>query len=394
MEIKEVNCSCLKGKLPCSHILTKLLKRFTQQELADIYGYNEKTIRRKLKLSDKPKLKFKRGRKRKIVGEIKNLLLSFTAYRSKDNTLTQQEMADRIWEEEKIIISQQTVSRFLIKWKRTYKKIHPRYQEQNIEEVKRFEENIRHLPLSQFSAIDECHFYLNHAPRYGYAPVGRRAISPAPGSKGGSYSLIIWVKNRKGQSMVNWELTDQKVNTQFFHDFLDKVKTLGEEEDYLIMDNASFHRAPDKRKELGLPSIEEQLLLKNSKPLAFPARSPMFNPVEPIINNIRRNIEKSRSWTYEKLRSSITREMENLNKEDLNKYFKKCLQDNLLKLINEADGVIVIVWKDWEEMKRVFTAVDKRAEETAYWECKAVTEELLEVMKEVENEQEWKKMDI
>jgi len=61
------------------------------------------------------------------------------------------------------------------------------------------------------------------------------------------------------------------------------------------MDNASFHRAPDKRKELGLPTIEEQLLLKNSKPLPFPTHSPMFNPVEPIINIIRHNIEKSRS---------------------------------------------------------------------------------------------------
>jgi len=115
LENKEVNCSCLRSKLPCSHVLKKLLQRFTQQEIADIYGYNEKTVRRKLKLSDKPKLKRKRGCKRKIVGEVRRLLISFTAYRSKDNTLTQQEMADRIQEEKKIIISQQTVSRFLIK---------------------------------------------------------------------------------------------------------------------------------------------------------------------------------------------------------------------------------------------------------------------------------------
>jgi hypothetical protein len=95
--------------------------------------------------------------------------------------------------------------------------------------------------------------------------------------------------------VVNWDLTAESVNTKFFYNFLEKVESLGEEKDYLIMDNASFHRAPDKRKELKLPSIEEQLLAKNSKPLAFPARSPMLNPVEPIINNIRRNIEKSRS---------------------------------------------------------------------------------------------------
>jgi hypothetical protein len=390
----KLNCSCLKGKLPCSHILTKLLKRFTQQELADIYGYNEKTVRRKLKLSYKPKLKRKRGCKRIIVGKVRNLLLSFTAYRSKDNTFTQQEMADRVQEEEKIIISQQTVSRFLIKWKRTHKKIHPRYKEQDINQVKKFEESIRHLALNQFSAIDECHFYLNHAPRYGYAPMGRRAISPAPGSKGGSYSLIIWVKNRKGQSMVNWELTDQKVNTQFFHDFLDKVKTLSEEEDYLIMDNASFHRAPDKRKELGLPSIEEQLALKNSKPLAFPARSPMFNPVEPIINTIRHNIEKSRSWSYEKLKNSISKEMENLDKEDLNKYFKKCLRDNLVKLINEADGMIVIIWKDWEKMRGAIIELDKAAEKDPYPGFKETTTEFLSIMDKIESKQEDRKVDI
>jgi transposase len=393
LENKEVNCSCLRGKLPCSHILTKLLERFTQQELADIYGYNEKSVRRKLKPSDKL-LKWKRGRKRKIVGKVRELLLDFTAYRSKDNTLTQQEMADHVQEKEKVIISQQTVSRFLTKYKQTHKKIHPRYQEQDINQVKQFEENIRHLPLTQFSAIDECHFYLNHAPRYGYAPMGRRAISPAPGSKGGSYSLIIWVKNRKGQSMVNWELTDKKVNTQVFHDFLDKVKLLDDKEDYLIMDNASFHRAPDKRKELGLPSIEEQLSLKNSKPLVFPSRSPMLNPVEPIINNIRRNIEKSRSWSYEKLWDSINKEMENLDKEDLNKYFKKCLQDNLLKLINEADGIIMIAWKDWEIMRAAVIELDKSATKNPYPRFKETTTEFLSIMDKVEKEQEGKKSDI
>ncbi|CAG8677497.1 6886_t:CDS:2, partial [Paraglomus brasilianum] len=69
-------------------------------------------------------------------------------------------------------------------------------------------------------------------PRRGYSPIGQRVISPAPGSKGGSYSLIMWVKNKEGKGVV---------------------ESFGEEGDYLVMDNASFHRAPDKRKELGLP---------------------------------------------------------------------------------------------------------------------------------------------
>jgi hypothetical protein len=179
-------------------------------------------------------------------------------------------------------------------------------------------------------------------------PIGDRAISPAPGSKKGSYSLIIWVKSKERGGMVHWELTDKSVNTQVFYDFLDKVKFLGEEKDYLVMNNASFHRAPDKRKELGLPSIEEQLSSKNSRPLAFPARSPMLNPVEPIINIIRHNIEKSRSWTPKQLKEAVDREMKKLNKEGLTKYFKKCLEDNLLKLIKEAEKFPYQVdWSDY-----------------------------------------------
>jgi predicted PilT family ATPase len=188
-----------KTKLPNPQILTQLLQRFTQQELADIYGYNEKTIRRHLKSSNKPRQK--RGQKSKIVGKIRTLLLSFTAYKSKYNT--QKEMAVCIYDREKIRISQQTISRALIEEKQTRKKITPRYQEQQISEVKRFEKNIRNLLLTQFSAIDECHFYLNEAPRFAYAPIGDRAISPAPGSKDGSYSLIIWVKSKKEQGMVH-----------------------------------------------------------------------------------------------------------------------------------------------------------------------------------------------
>jgi transposase len=178
-----------KNKLPNLQILTQLLQRFTQQELADIYGVNEKTIRRHLKPSNKPKQK--RGKKRKITGGTLTLLLSFTSYRSKDNTLTQQEMAIRIYEERRILVSQQTISRILIRKKRTYKKIHPRYREQKISQVKQFRETIKDLSLTQFSALDECHFYLNSSPRRGYAPIGQRAISPAPGNKKEGYSLII-----------------------------------------------------------------------------------------------------------------------------------------------------------------------------------------------------------
>lgn len=92
--------------------LTKLLERFTIKELADILKVNEKTIRRHLRPSNKPKQK--RGCKKKITGENLILLLSFTSYRSSDNTLTQQEMVVFIQQKRGILVSQQTISRILI----------------------------------------------------------------------------------------------------------------------------------------------------------------------------------------------------------------------------------------------------------------------------------------
>ena|SRR5947207_2719319 len=126
----------IKTKLPNLQILTKLLQRFTQQELADIYGVNEKTIRRHLKPLDKPKQK--RGQKPKITGGTLTLLLSLTSYRSEYNTLTQTEMTTLLHKERGILVSQQTISRTLIRRKRTRKKITPRYREQRLSQIRQF----------------------------------------------------------------------------------------------------------------------------------------------------------------------------------------------------------------------------------------------------------------
>ncbi|CAG8662341.1 2212_t:CDS:1, partial [Paraglomus brasilianum] len=166
---------------------------------------------------------------------------------------------------------------------------------QDLSQIRQFQETIKHLSLNQFSAIDECNFHLNEAPRYGYAPRGKKAISRSPGSKGGSYSLIIWAASKEKQGIIHYELVEKRVNTKVFHDFLVNANAHFEKENHLLLDNASIHRAPKKRKELGLPTIEEQLTPKNSIPTYLPSHSPQFNPVELLFNTIRHNIEKARA---------------------------------------------------------------------------------------------------
>ena len=105
LEIKEINksnsyCSNNNCHLPNPQILNRLHKesKLTWKQLAETYQVSERTIRRHAKQSAKEKQKFKQktGPKEKVVGRVQELLLEFTAYRSKDNTLTQQEMADRV----------------------------------------------------------------------------------------------------------------------------------------------------------------------------------------------------------------------------------------------------------------------------------------------------------
>jgi len=73
--------------------ITKLLTRFTQKELADIFQVSTRTIRRRTK---PPKPPQKRGQKSKITGEALDLLLSYTSYSSRHNILTQKEMANSL----------------------------------------------------------------------------------------------------------------------------------------------------------------------------------------------------------------------------------------------------------------------------------------------------------
>ncbi|WP_147410711.1 transposase [endosymbiont GvMRE of Glomus versiforme] len=64
----------------------------------------------------------------------------------------------------------------------------------------------------------------------------------------------------------------------------------------------------------------------NIESIYLPSYTPQLNPVELCFNNIRNNIEKSRSWTYEELKSAIDREIANLQKQDLTPYFRHCFE--------------------------------------------------------------------
>ena len=95
-------------------------------------------------------------------------------------------------------------------------------------------------------------------------------------------------------------------------------------EEELIKKLSKIHHAPDKRKELKLPSIGKQLAKKNIEPRYIVSYSPQLNPTELCFNFLRQQIEKNRPRNLEELKSYIGKKVEVLNQKDLTKYFNHC----------------------------------------------------------------------
>jgi len=54
-----------------------------------------------------------------------------------------------------------------------------------------------------FLAIDECSFYPNADPRFGYSLKGKRAVSKRPSGKGKHYTLLFCIKNSEGKGVIH-----------------------------------------------------------------------------------------------------------------------------------------------------------------------------------------------
>jgi len=151
-------------------------------------------------------------------------------------------MADYVFQEKGISISQQTVSRILREQRVSYKKLTYHYEQMpTMEEIKQFVDMARNLPASQLLALDECGFHLNEDPRKGYSLIGKRAIAKRPSSKGEHYTLLLCVRNVNGEGVIHYQLIKGGAKLENFYDFLEGINLSDSEKYYLLMDNARIH---------------------------------------------------------------------------------------------------------------------------------------------------------
>ncbi|CAG8442362.1 3953_t:CDS:2 [Ambispora leptoticha] len=266
--------------------INKLLERFTQQELAEIFEVSARTIRNQKKENNKPKKK--RGREAEISGKLLFNLFYFLIGQGGRKSYTQQKMADYLSKKAEQLNHLQKVSRF--------KKLFPC------------------LPQTEIIALDECGFHLNETPRYGYAYKSFRANYRKPSYLGNNHTLILCIQNIANKGVIHYELIEGGMKTKNFHNFLTNLKLPTNEKHYLIMDNLKVHHAKQSCIKLGLTTIKELLASKNIEPVYLPPYDPEMNSVEYCFNLIRQQVEKNKPRTYEKLKSIIDKiiELDNL----------------------------------------------------------------------------------
>ena len=268
----------------------------------------------------------KRGVKPTITGEVASLVRSY-ALEKENTTKTQQEITDYVCKELDIKVSRPSITILLKKLGITRKKLTWHYNQLNEEKAKAFNEEIKPLLTEcPFIAIDECSFYPNLDPRFGYSLKGERARAKKPSSQGKHYTLLFAISNLKKNGVVHWKLVEGSVDYKVFYDFLEELKPIGDKKNILLMDNAKIHIASNKRKEAGLPSVKEQMEKKNIEVRYITPYAPMLNPVELCFNLLRQQTEKQRPRNYEEMREAIKRVVELLNTKDLSEYFRHCVE--------------------------------------------------------------------
>lgn len=279
--------------------------------IADFYETSKRNIRRKRK----PNIQSlqKTGRRQKMDKKDIYFLLSYLS--TKKATL--KEMVNYLYEKREKSLSVSTVFLTLKRIKYSYQVIayrHPQ-QKQNLAEVIEFMERVNELPPRQLLATDESGHPLNLATRKGWGLKGQKITAHKP-SYGTNYSLLLVIRNVKNKGVIHWELIKGSIGTDVFHEFLANMKIPIEEKHYLLLDNIAFHKST---------KIKELLEQKNIEPRYIVASNPYLNPTELLFNVIKGYVKKQEPRTKEELEKVISGKISELQKEDLTKYFRDCL---------------------------------------------------------------------
>jgi transposase len=297
---------------PDLRVLHNLKSFLTANRIAECFAVNIRTVFRWLALPLDFVSPPRTGRPKRI--DQSNLPMVFEILKEKPWT-TMEELRGKL----EVDASSRTVHRFVRKNKITKKRGHTIFRERNEADVERFKGEMREQREFHM-ALDEASFCINDAPRYGWAPKGKRAYIRKPGGKGKRLSLVLCVSDSPDRPIVGFRFEEETFDSGKFHDFLESSVS---ERGRLIMDNASIHKAIRSCEKVGKKSIRDLCASKGIDPVYLPAYSPTLNPVELCFNFIRTVVRREFPTTKRALRATVERAISQLGSR-VQKMFVHC----------------------------------------------------------------------
>ena len=183
-------------------------------------------------------------------------------------------------------------------------------------------EEVNRLPQHLILSTDESGFPLNLTLRKGWGIKGQK-ITRFKEHYATNYSLLLLIHNTEKGGIIHWELVEGAVNTEIFANFLNNVELPTDDKHHLLIDRLSAHRSK---------KVKELLASKNIEPRYIVSANPWLNPIEEIFNVIKGEVKKCEPKTEKELRKVISKKINELQEEDLRKYFRDCLDfDFILK---------------------------------------------------------------
>ena len=170
----------------------------------------------------------------------------------------------------------------LSRMKITYKK-EPKYKSRNEQKRKEFMERIEGLEVSDLVFCDEMGEDDNIAPLYGWSEEGCRAYGEVEGFRKERRSIIAGYTPGTKQLIAPMEykgFTDTRLFNQWLEDQLCPNLRKGQ---YVILDNAEFHKSP----------LTEEIIKRAGFHLLYlPPYSPDLNPIENCWANFKNYLRK------------------------------------------------------------------------------------------------------
>ena len=199
----------------------------------------------------------------------------------------------------------------------TRKRVTKRYDQQDEGKVQAFLSSLPPQSTSEWLALDECGFVMNHVPSYGYSPRGKRAVVSRPGPRGKRFSLLLCISPC---GVVRSSLVQGGFKSPEFRDFLQALPVCLT----ISMDNASIHHATKSLQRLDLPTILETAQSREQTLVYLPAYSPQLNPTELCFNTLRTSVHRACPRNEADLRQAVGQAILSLTPEVCKSFFRHC----------------------------------------------------------------------